>query len=90
MNPLPLRYKFMHYKTTVDSYEWSIIPGTTLTLYINCGITLVMVNNEVCPAYLSPMPEATCSIKRPIPCVSMPEVNEMVACPDLHEPHAPR
>ena len=63
MNPLLMRYKFMHYITTmdgyevgsyeVDNYEWSTIPGTTLTLYINCGITLVMVNNGVCPTHLS-------------------------------------
>ena len=60
MNPPPLIYKFMHYTINVDgyevgsyevgiyevnSYEWSTIPSTTLTLYINCSITLVVVNN---------------------------------------------
>ena len=64
----------------VDSYEWSIIPNIMLTLYINCGIMIVVVNNEVCPTRLSPMPKATCSIKRLIPCASMLEVIEMVAC----------
>ena len=63
---LPLRYKFTHYITTidgyeVDSYEWFTIPDTTLTLYINYGITLVMVNNRVL-TYLSLMLEGTCSI----------------------------
>ena len=91
MNPPPLRYKFMHYITTmggyevgryeVDGYEWSIIPSTTLTLYINCGITFVVVNNGVCPTHLSLMLKTTCSIKRPIPYALMPEVIEMVACP---------
>ena len=106
----------MHYITTVegyedgsyevDGYESSTIPGTTLPLYINCGTTLVVVNNGVCPTHLSLMPEATCSIKRPIRCASMPEVIEMVALlssmshmlrgdgdgsmPELHEPHASR
>ena len=74
----------MHYITTmdgyeVDGYEWSTIPSTTLTLYINCGITFVVVNNGVCPTYLSLMLEATCSIKRPIPYALMSEVIEMVA-----------
>ena len=85
MNPPPLRYKFMHYITIVDSYkvdsyERSTIPSTMLTLYINCGITLVMMNNGVCPNHLSMMPEATCSIERLIPCASMIEVIETVAC----------
>ena len=75
MNPPPLRYKFMHYITTVDGYEagsywvdnheWSTVPSTTLTLYINCSITIVVVNNGVCPTHLS----------------SMLEVIEMVECP---------
>ena len=91
MNHLsPLRYKFMPYITTmdgyevgsyeVDNYEWSTIPSTTLTLYINCGVTLVVENNGVCPTHLSLMPEATYSIERPTPCVLMPEVIEMVTC----------
>ena len=62
----------------VDSYEWSIILGIMLTLYINCGIMLVDVDNETCS---SPMPEVTCSIKRLTPCASMP---------NLHDPHAKR
>ena len=76
----------MQYINTVDgyevgSYEWSTIPGTTLTLYINCGIALVVVNNRMCPTHLYLMPKATCSIERPISCASMPEVIEMVAYP---------
>ena len=46
----------------VDSYEWSTILDIMLTLYINCGITLVMVNNEACPTYLFPLLESTCSM----------------------------
>ena len=86
MNPPPLIYKFMHCITNVDgyevnSYEWSTIPGTTLTLYINCSITLVVVNNGVFPTHLSLMLKVTCSIECLIPCASMLE---------LHEPHALR
>ena len=60
----------------VDSYEWSTIPNTTLTLYINCSITFVVVNNGV----VSLMPKVTCSIECPISCALMPYVIEMVAC----------
>ena len=44
----------------------------------NYGITLVMVNNGVCPTHLSLMLEATCSIERPIPCALILEVIEIV------------
>ena len=65
MNPL-LRYKFIHYITTmdnyeVDSYEWST--DTTLTLYIHYNITLVMMNNDVCPTHLFLISKATCLIE---------------------------
>ena len=32
----------------VDSYEWSIIFGITLTLIINCDITLVEMDDKTC------------------------------------------
>ena len=64
----------------VGSYEWSTILDIKLTLCIYCGIMLVVVNNEACLTRLSPVPEATCSIKCSIPCVSMPDVIEMATC----------
>ena len=48
----------------VDSYEWSTIN----TLYVNCGITLVMVNNAACPTCLSSVPETTCLIEHVLRC----------------------
>ena len=64
----------------VDSYKWSIIPDITLMLYINYGLTVVVVNNKACPTCLSLMPEATCSIELLISCALMPKVTEIVTC----------
>ena len=58
----------------VDSYEWSIILGITLTLHINCGIMLVEVDDETCP-----MLEATCSTERLTPYSLVLKATEM--CP---------
>ena len=69
----------------VDSYEWSIILGITLTLRINYGITLVEVDDETCP-----MPEKTCSTEHPTPYASVLKVTEMGSTPYLHEPHVER
>ena len=62
-----------------------------LTLYINCGITPIEVDNNAYPTRLSLMFKATCLIEHPIPCVSMPEVTEMIACPTFmsHFPNEP-
>ena len=53
----------------------------TYVMHINCGITLVVMNNTVCPTRLSSVLEATCLIKRPLSHASMLDVTEMVACP---------
>ena len=64
--------------------RWSVMSGPqlyiTLMLYINCGITLVMVNDVACLTCLSSVLETTCSIERLIPCASMLKVIKMVAC----------
>ena len=52
-------------------------------MHINCGITLVVMNNVVCSIRLSSVPKATCLITRPLLRVSMPKVTEMVACSTL-------
>ena len=49
-------------------------------IHINCGITLVVMNNTVCPTRWSLVLEATCLIARLTPRSPMPEVNEMLAC----------
>ena len=41
-------------------------------MHINCGITLVVMNNTMCPTRLSSVFEATCLIARPLLCASMP------------------
>ena len=43
-------------------------------LSINCGVTVVEVDNNACPSRLSLMFEATYLIERPIPYISMPKV----------------
>ena len=52
-----------------------------INLYINCGVTIVKVDSNACPARLSFMHEATNLIEHLIPCTSMPEVVEMEAYP---------
>ena len=69
----------------MDSYEWSVILGITLMLCINCGITLVEVDDETCP-----MLEETCLIERQTPYASVLKATEMGSTPDLHEPCAER
>ena len=49
-------------------------------MYINCGITLVVMNNVMCPTRLSLVPKATCLIMHTIPYVLILEVIEMVSC----------
>ena len=53
----------------------------TYVMHINCGITLVVMNNAVCPTRLSSVLEATCLIEHPLSHASMLDVTEMEACP---------
>ena len=50
-------------------------------MYINYGITLVVMNNTVCPTHWSSVLEETYLIVHLTPRSSMPEVTEKVACP---------
>ena len=66
--------------------RWFIMSGPQLLcnayiMHINYGITLVMMNNAVCPTCLSSVLKATCLIACSIPHASMLETTKMVACP---------
>ena len=49
-------------------------------MHINYDITLVVMNNAVCPPCWSSVPEVTCLIAYPTPQSLMDEVTDMVAC----------